>query len=607
MTNEEYQNLDSENRYSQEEKIVDTTPTLQLPVDDKDLVSVLNRKIKASNAYFDTKKIRQRRKDNEEFYLGNQLDETSLYNFQQPAYKDNMIQEDEERRITMAAAQLPDIIVTGPDKQGSKILRDYLASRTTDDIGQRTIKDGLRIMDINFTATIKFRWDENLGETGDYVYELIDPNNIVFDHLAKIPHNGFTADNMNFVAEWIEEPLSVVVDKFPKKKDELMKALGAKSLNDTNTAASMVRYLEVWFTWYDKDGSIFEGVCWKYKDLILDKMKNPYWDWDGYKKHFLKKDNSAFEAKHVYNNFFERPRKPYIFFSEINLLKDALNSTGVIEQTIPLQKIINKRGRQITEISDNATPKKVFGPGLTKEQAAEITNDPNENAYIPEIDDVRKAIVTIPSLPPSPLLYQDKNDAKQSIDSKFSTNQASKGELTNAHMSGYSRQLAMQGDMTMANAIVLAVVNRVVKEMALWSVQLMKLFYDKEHYYRAEGDDGAFLEEVVTNDLIVDGIKIDIKANTVDKTTRKNNAMALMNAKAIDPLTMYEDMDVPDPKERAARLVAWNIATATGNFAPYLSLVGIDPSTVGMSPEPMTPMGGNEQEIPVQENIPQGG
>lgn len=603
---------DNDSRYQLEESVVDATPSLSLPVEDRDLVSILNQKVKASEAYFDKKKIKERRRMNEDFFLGNQIDKGSLHAFQDPAYQDNMIWEDEERRITMASGQLPDIIITGPDKNGGKILQDVLSERVTGDVGQRIVKDALRSMDLNFIAAVKYRWDENIGETGDYIFELVDPNNMIIDHTAKIPHDGFTADNMGFITEWIEEPLGVVVSKFPKKKDELLSALGYKNITDQR-AVSMIRYQETWFTWYGKAGEIIEGVCWKYKDIVLDKMKNPYWDWDGYKKPHLKKDNSGFENKHVYNNYFDRPRKPYIFFTELNIGKDAMNATSVIEQVIPLQKIVNKRGRQITEISDNAVPKKVFGPGMTKEQASLITNDPNQNVWIDDVPDLRAAMVTIPGQPPNPMLYTDKTEAKSAIDSKFATNQATKGELSGIHMSGYARQLSMQGDMTMSNGLVISVVNRAVREMAEWPVQLMKLFYDQEHYYEAEGDDGVFLKAIITNDLIVSGTKVDIKANTVDKTTRKNNAMALLPVKGIDPLSLLEDLDVPNPKERTQRLLAYNMASETGDYTQYLKIVGIPIADLQPAPPPpqpgmpMTPAQDPNQEVPVQENVPTGG
>jgi hypothetical protein len=119
---------------------------------------------------------------NEDFYLGNQLDESQLHAHQKPSYQDNMIWEDLERKITMASNKLPDILCTGPDTDSVKSLNDELTRRVNCDAGQRVIKDGLRCHDINYLASVKFRWDPNKGEKGDYIYELCDIRNMVIDH-----------------------------------------------------------------------------------------------------------------------------------------------------------------------------------------------------------------------------------------------------------------------------------------------------------------------------------------------------------------------------------------------------------------------------------------
>jgi hypothetical protein len=592
------------------EEIVDETPALSLPIEDKDLISILNDKISASEKFYDKKKLKGKRKINEDFYLGDQLDESMIYDHQRPTYQNNMIWEDEERKIVMASNLLPDIICTGPDTDGIKTLQDTLTDRINNDGGRRVIKDGLRSHDINYTAAVKFRWDENKGDNGDYVYELCDIQQIVIDHTAKIPQEGFTADNMDFIAEWIEEPLALVFSKFPDKKDELMNQLSYKNMT-TKRYASKIKYLEVWFTWYTESGEIMEGVCWKYKNTILGKAKNPNYDYEGYDHPFLKEDNSGFETKHVYNNFFDRPRKPYIFFSHQNLGKNPMDDTTAIEQTIPLQKIMNKRGRQITEITDNTVPKKVFGAGITKEEAANVTNDPNESLWL-NTEDVTKAYGSIAGAPPSPMLLDDLNNSSMAIDSKFATHQATKGELNAIHMSGMARQLMMQGDITMADDVVTSVVNRVVWEMANWCCQMMKVFYDTDHYLRTMGDDGNQVKQVINSGLVVDGVKVDIKANTIDKKSRKDTAMALLPVKGIDPLSLFEDLGVPNPKERTKRLLSYMIGEGPqgDGFTRYMQECGLGDDNKPNSAEQQqgqTSLSQNPlEETPVQENVPVG-
>ena len=107
------------------------------------------------------------------------------------------------------------------------------------------------------------------------------------------------ADDMDFVAEAAELSVKELIMRFPKKEKEIFEVLGN---NDGMTdkkkqerMASKVKYWEVWFRWWDsvvdpdtgeKKWETIEGVAWKYKNLLLGKMKNPYWDWQGKKKLF---------------------------------------------------------------------------------------------------------------------------------------------------------------------------------------------------------------------------------------------------------------------------------------------------------------------------------
>src|SRR3990167_7353007 len=263
------------------EEPVLTSEPFSLPIEDTDLITILNRKIADSEAFYKDKlKLEDRRKTNEDFWLGKQLDESQFYDWQVP-YKDNLIYQDLETRLAIASSRMPDVLVTPADpekRENAKNLEQALNIKMGRDEVKRIIKGGLRDLHLYFQGVLKCRWDKT---TSDFVFDKVRPHKIIVDHTASIPEDGFTADRMDFIAEWIEEPIGVVSAKFPNKKEELLKQL-AIIRQTTKQMVSKIKYLEVWFTWYDKDGNLFEGVCWKYKNIILDKMKHPYWDWKGY-------------------------------------------------------------------------------------------------------------------------------------------------------------------------------------------------------------------------------------------------------------------------------------------------------------------------------------
>ena len=548
------------------------TQPFELEIDDKELADILDKKIKKSNDFYkDELKLDTRRKENENFWLGKQLDESKFYDWQTP-FKDNIIYQDLETRIAIAASRMPDIIVTPSDMAPEKISNAKLIERVLDlkvksDTTKRMIKDGLRNLHLYLNAAIKCRWDKNRGENGDFYFELVRPHRLVLDHTANYPHDGFTADNMDFVVETIEEPLSLILKKFPTKRDELFIALSIVK----GTSAQMIsklKYQEVWFTWYGKEGEILEGVFWKYKKIILGKGKHPYYDLEGHSK---TDENGQVVEGTFYNNHFDRPRKPYIFFTHQNLGRSPIDDTSPVEQSITLQKTINKQGRQITDISERAVPKLAFsGRYIDREQVRRITNDPDEHIWLKDAENVNQAITSIAAQPPSQTLLQVMLQNRSQIDSKFATHSTTRGEQI-PNESGVSKQITREGDLTISDDIVNITVERVVYEMANWAVQMMKVMYDKSHFIKDLGKDGEVANIELKRDLIDDGIAVNVKASSVDKAQRRADALNLAGQKGIDPLSLIEDLDMPNPKERTKRLVLF----LQGDYQGYLNAVGI--------------------------------
>ena len=551
------------------EEITVHEPELTLDIDDKELLQVIGSKIKASESYFKDKlKINKRRERNEKFWRGDHWKESEFEDWQIP-YKDNLIWRNTEHRTAMASSRIPDLIITSnsdmpEDKEAARELENWLDIRLINEQTKRLTRNSLRDNHLKFIGITKFRYDPNLGEDGDFVYERVKPDYVILDHTATIPEDGFTADNMEFIAEWIEEPLSVVVSKFPDKKDELFKELGIV-LGTTRQMASKIKYLEVWATHYDKEGKPQEIVFWKYGGLILGKSKTPYWEWR--------------EGDDVYKNFFDRPRKPYIFWSYQNSGNGPLDDTTAVEQAIELQRTINKRGRQITELSDKVIPKEVAsGAAITKEQFERKSNDPEEGLWLNEAgvgDDIRKAFMVIPGVAPPSILFTDIEGNRREIDSLFSTHKTTRGDVESKSESGVARQITREGDLSISDDIVNLTVERAIYEIGSWAIQMMKIFYQKPHYVKKMGKDGELVAATMIQDKIKDGIAIGVKASTSDKREAKAEAMEMAARKAIDPLTMFEDMDVPNPKQKTKRLITFLTGEAD-MYARYLQEVGIE-------------------------------
>ena len=579
----------------QQEQVIDETTALSLPIEDVDLITVINEKISESQKHNKKINLDERRKTNRDFWKGKQLDMSKLDLSYQVPYIDNIIYDDLETRIALVAGRMPDIITTPANDdaksvQNAKDIQDVLEYRITSSMMKRLIKDALRNYHLDFTAVIKCRWDKNKGENGDFIFEVVRANRIGFDHTATIPHDGFTSDNCDLIYEWIEEPLAVVLAKFPKAKDKLTAMLGGQSSMNAKRMVSKIRYQECWFRWYTNSGELMYGTCWKYNNLILSKEKNPYWDWDGTTS--IEADESGqYQSNKIYKNHFDQPRMPYMILTYQNLGESVIDDTTAVEQAISLQKISNKRGAQITELADRVAPRYAFmGNVISKEEARRVDpKDPTESLWLdsPTVDDIRKGVMVTQSAPPPPILFQDQAGIRNRLDSKFSTHGTSRGEST-GNESGISKQITREGDLTTADDMSDVVVERMVYEMVNWALQMVKMFYDKPHMIRFTGKDGENIHREITQDSVEDGLIAEVKASSVDKQTRRADAMTLVQGKSIDPQTLFEDLDVDNPKERTRRLIAFQNGVNDG-YTAYMEEVEGDADADGDEEATLTP------------------
>ena len=596
-----------DNRGNLNDGISDTSGRYSLPLDDNELYQLIQQKRQASSQFADSDlRLDERRKRNRDYWRGKHYsDDAGAPGDYHSDAMDPIIHDNAETRFTLASQRMPDIIATPHDDnqkavEDAQIVEKFLNKKVNNKVNQRMIKKGLRQHDLNYTAIIKCLWSPNLASgTGDFQYTLVQPSRIMLDPTSVIPDDGYTADNMEFIGEILEDPVDVVYTKFPKKAAELRGILETSSSLNYTALPAKIKYEEWWLRYY-KDGETYEATCWFYLTTCLGQEKNPYYDWEGYKAYLPKvdkdgnyKQTATLESETKYYNYFEIPRKPYIFFTYENLGESPYDDTTSFEQAIPTQRLINRVTNQIVEISDNAVPKKIYGNSITKEDARRVSNDTDEAIWLdtPEVD---KAMTWIQAEPPSPALIQLLQDARQRMDGIFNTHGPIKGEQGAASESGTSKQITREGDLTTSDDLVDIVVERVVFEMAGWAMQMAKLFYDEPHFLKATGKDGSVLAAELTRKSFVDGIDVDVKANSVDAMTNRSDAMNMASRKAIDPLSMFEDMDKTNPKERTRRLITF-LNGANDGYQTYMKEVQIELEST-QNPQPAFTVGGDQTE-----------
>ena len=325
---------------------IEAVSPISLDIDDKILADTIDQRISNAKKAFQKKQLYKRQRANERAYLG---DITGIKN--KYAYKDNMIYLSEASIKPIALSRLPDLIIApGNESADAKVGANGMTNVVNSDIRKRQNRQVLSIaykhIPIYFFAVIKYRWNPEIGKYGDYVFEVVHPDRITLDHTAK----SNNIEYMQFIAEKLPMTLKEAVMRFPKKKNELLDLVdpNADRQKSESGMATPIEIEEVWFKWYQKLGDEGRyqkehGVLWKYKGLILEKMKNPNWDWEGsnvtfaydekgnkrpvdeeeLKQRFIQWSMTGdFQAatkdlgsEKVFHNYFKQPEFPYIILS----------------------------------------------------------------------------------------------------------------------------------------------------------------------------------------------------------------------------------------------------------------------------------------------------
>lgn len=581
---------------SVKEGIVTERDSLNLDLDDKKFVTVVDKLIDDSRKFFADKGVYSRREKNLQYYLGQQikdLENKKEFKEYNAKYIDNIIYESEATLKPIALSRVPELIVTpGSNSEESKATAKKLSEVVNTDLKKRenrvVLGRSYRHRPIFFIGVIKYLWNPELGRNGDYEFQSIHPDDIDIDHTAK----DNDVSKMDWVAHHYDLTVKQAFMKFPDKKSDLIKELGwgDKDVENELKLATKIKITEFWFTWYEKakkaaDGSNqwekIEATAWKYKTTLLKRMRNPNWDWEGETVTFsydeanekinkISEDQikesfdtgqeipNTFQRK-IYHNHFEQPEKPFIFVGYDQLGKMPYDETSRIEQVLYLQDNVDKRGKQITELADGAKGKNVFSTdsGLSKKDIELIDmNNPNQDILVTgDLNDVWKFI---PGSLPTQALFQDQEINRDRIFSKMGANAASRGERQ-PQEPATGTQILREADFGKADDEVEDTINYAALRMANAAMQMIKLRYTKDHLKKVLGKDGEVIFNRIKRDLVEDGVEVEVSASGVDKIMRKKEAYDRAGIQMTDPLSFFQDTDATDPKGRTEKLLIFQM------------------------------------------------
>ena len=503
-------------------------PVLEIKTPDNELISNFKRWIDESEAFWNDPKgfnLANKRKKNKNYYLGKQLDTDQLYSYQVP-FIDNELFVATETITAYTTSGTPTAEVCPQDDTiQSKVMAEDLewALNTHSekfDLAAK-IEAVERNMYLKYVGVIKLRYDSNAD---DIVPEVVDPCDIVFDKSCK------QGGNPLFICEKCSATVQQLINMFPDKKAKIMSAMN-RERSSNKLMGTVITYNEVWFTQI-KDGEETECVAWYYNDVLLDKKKNPNFLYD--------------EDGTQITNFLSKPMKPYVIFNYMNDGTHVIDGTSPFEQAIPLQDILNKRGRQIVENADTANSMLVLKAGaIPVEEAENITRDPNQILVLTgqkdrPISDAFNAIE--PHLLPN-YVINDKNDVRNVIHSIMGTPAQFRGEDSKAGTLGEAQMLRSQAS-GRQDAIIRSI-ERGVDTYYKLLVQMMKVWYDSPKKFACRDNDGKFTFVELTRERIPDVAYVTVEHGTTvkpDKKRQEDIAMSLAKLGLIDPYNLFKSL-----------------------------------------------------------------
>src|ERR1035437_7514131 len=297
--------------YNNEEGVSsDDIDVLELSLDDTELIELKRGWENKSAPY--TGKIEPRQKQNKSYLFGTQKQTQGLQGKTVPS---NLLFQSTATFVPQALAKNPEPVVWSDNTEEGKIASDDIKTMLQFHADILCLRKKLGVLvwhwSIYFIGVIKYGWSE---EKNDVLVEVRKPSKFVFDP------DGYIDEFGDFVGEYLGERNTTsakkMIELFPDCKEEVTADVGSK-------LGTQVTYTEWWTDEY----------CFStYKDIILDKHKNEFFNYDN---------------KEL--NHFSLPKMPYTFLSVFSLQEQPHDFTNLIEQNIANQDSVIERDIQIAK------------------------------------------------------------------------------------------------------------------------------------------------------------------------------------------------------------------------------------------------------------------
>ena len=550
---------------------------LALEMTDEELIDLKGEWITAWDKSGVKKEWEEKCAKNFEYYKGIQDKTTDERKLQ-----DNVLFEAVETLRPIAGRQNPEPTVDADNTDAGNELADRIKKMLVFEADQLSLKNkGGKVLLhwlLSYIGVAKVGWNM---EENDIDLQVIRPQTMILDPDATIENGRYYG---SYLGQILSDTARDLMTRFPEMAEQIAKKV-------ENKLGSKVQFGEWWTHKY---------VFWTLDKLILGKSKNPHWNYDGETSEpqtdeMGKQTNVPIPGR----NHFPIPRIPFIFLTVFNTGKHPMDDTGLVEQNISKQDLINKRLRQIDKNADNQNNGMlVSGQDFTDEQASDAANALRKGAAIRIPSGNMQAVQRLPAAALPTFIYEQLTDTRTAIRANFgvlgSSPQGIESEDT------VRGKIIVKGQDTDRTASIVEEMEHFYDEVFNWFVQMFYVYYDEEHAASILGEgDGREYVTLKAQDLTIK-LMVSIKEGSLapkDELTKANQAIDLWGVKAIDPITLFSRLGEADPKQKAEQLYIWltNPGALFGQPAPVAPQT--EPNALGQGQPP--------QPAPVSPEVPQ--
>jgi len=482
--------------------------------------------------------------ENENYWKGAQFgDETDSRSLQ-----DNLIFEAIETFLPVATRQNPEPLVQADGTEAGNELADTVRKFLIfhgDRLRMKLkIKKSVRFWTLYHLGVMKVGWSD---VEDDITLVPLRPQKLILDPKGIIEEGIYKG---KYLGEHKKDSVETLIKRFPSKAKKIRDLLGEK-----DSDATELGYIEWWTDEY---------TCWTLKGVgVLDKIKNPHWNYNTVEKRTIIDEfgeEKETEVNVFGNNHFPSARIPYILLSIFNLGTQPIDETGLIAQNLSKQDLINKRLRQIDRNADSMNGgMAVSGDHFTEAQSEQVSRAVRKGGtiWVPT-GDVNRAITKLAGQALPGDVFNQLADTRNAVRDSFGVRGSTPQGIINEQT--VRGKILIRGQDESRTGLVTEYLEQYADQIYNWLVQLMYVYYDEEHTASVVGKDRATEYIKLKNDQFTTRLTVSVKEGSLvpkDPLTSRNEAIELWNAGALDPITLFERLEDPNPRETAKQLLLY--------------------------------------------------